>query len=96
MFILDTNVVSELRKIRLGRADPGVEQWTDSVDAGILHICAITIFELEKGVSLLERKDPRQGAILRTWLDTRVLPAFNGRIFPIDTEVVQRYAPACA
>ncbi|MHB1543911.1 MAG: PIN domain-containing protein [Gammaproteobacteria bacterium] len=92
MFVLDTNVVSELRKIRLGKADPRVEQWADSVDAGSLHISAITVLELEIGILQLERKDPRQGAVLRTWLDRLVLPEFNGRIFPVDTAVAQRCA----
>jgi predicted nucleic acid-binding protein len=92
MFVLDTNVVSELRKIRVGKADPHVAQWADSVDAGSLHISSITVLELERGVLLLERKDPRQGAILRTWLDTLVLPEFTGRIFPVDTAVAQRCA----
>jgi toxin FitB len=92
MFVLDTNVVSELRKIRLGKADPHVTEWADSVDAGSLYISAITILELEIGILQLERKDPQQGAMLRTWLDTLVLPEFNGRIFPVDTAVAQRCA----
>jgi predicted nucleic acid-binding protein len=92
MFILDTNVVSELRKIRAGRADPRVAQWADSVDAGSLHLSAITILELEIGVLQIERRDKQQGAALRTWLDTLVLPEFSGRIFPVDTAVVQRCA----
>lgn len=90
MFVLDTNVVSELRKIRSGKADPNVAQWADSVDAGSLHISAITVLELEIGIWLIERRDPEQGAVLRTWLDTLVLPAFSGRIFPVDTAVAQR------
>ena len=81
MFILDTNVVSELRKIRMGKADPNVGKWAVSVDAGSLYISAITIFELEIGVLQVERKDPKQGARLRTWLDTLVIPEFSGRIF---------------
>lgn len=92
MFILDTNVVSELRKIRLGKADPHVERWADGVNAGTLHISAITVLELEIGILQLERKDPRQGAILRIWLDRLVLPEFSGRIFPVDTAVAQRCA----
>ena len=92
MFILDTNVVSELRKIRSGKADPHVAAWADSVDAGSLHLSAITVLELEIGILLLERKDPRQGTVLRTWLETRVLPEFDGRIFPVDTAVAQRCA----
>jgi toxin FitB len=92
MFVLDTNVVSELRKIRLGKADPNLTEWADSVDAGSLHISAITVLELEIGILQLERKDPRQGTMLRTWFDTLVLPEFNGRIFPVDTAVAQRCA----
>jgi toxin FitB len=92
MFVLDTNVVSELRKIRSGKADPHVTRWADGVDAGSLHISAITVLELEIGILQMERRDPRQGAMLRTWLDTLVLPEFDGRIFSIDTAVAQRCA----
>jgi predicted nucleic acid-binding protein len=92
MFILDTNVVSELRKIGSGKADLHFTQWADSVDAGSLHISAITILELEIGILQMERRDPRQGAALRTWLDTRVLPEFSGRIFPVDKIVAKRCA----
>ena len=92
MFVLDTNVVSELRKVRLGKADPQVAQWADSVDAGSLYISAITVLELEIGVLQVERKDAQQGAILRKWLETLVLPEFDGRTLPIDTAVAQRCA----
>lgn len=92
MFILDTNVVSELRKVRLGKADRHVAQWADSVDAGELFISAITILELEIGVLLAERRDPPQGALLRTWLNSHVLPAFAERVLPVDTAVAQRSA----
>ncbi|SCX35852.1 putative ribonuclease FitB [Agrobacterium rosae] len=92
MFILDTNVVSELRKIRIGKADPNVERWADSVDADSLHLSAITILELEIGILSLERKDPQQGKVLRTWFDLLVLPEFNDRVFPVDATVAQRCA----
>ena len=92
MFLLDTNVVSELRKVRLGKADPHVAQWADSVDAGSLYISAITVLELEIGVLQIERRDPEQGAILRNWLETLVLPEFDGRTLPIDTAIAQRCA----
>ncbi|MGB8840516.1 MAG: PIN domain-containing protein [Aliidongia sp.] len=92
MFVLDTNVVSELRKIGAGKADPHVARWADSVDAATLHLSAITILELELGILQMERRDPRQAALLRTWLETRVLPEFDGRIFPVDTIVAQRCA----
>jgi predicted nucleic acid-binding protein len=64
MFVLDTNVVSELRKIRSEKADPNVAQWADSVDAGSLYISAITVLELEIGILQIERKDPEQGDVL--------------------------------
>ena len=92
MFVLDTNVVSELRKVRSGKADPHFAEWANGVDASTLHLSSITVLELELGVLQLERKDPRQGSLLRTWLDTLVLPEFSGRIFPIDTAVAQRCA----
>ena len=92
MFILDTNLVSELRKVRLGKADERVATWADSVDATKLYLSVITIQELEIGVLLAERRDPAQGAMFRTWLNSHVLPAFAGRILPIDTAVAQRSA----
>jgi predicted nucleic acid-binding protein len=92
MFVLDTNVVSELRKIRLGRADPHVANWADSVEAADLYLSAITVQELEIGVRLAERRDSAQGAMFRTWLDTQVLPAFAGRILPVDATVALRSA----
>ena len=87
MYLLDTNLVSELRKIRLGKADPNVADWADSVEAGDLYLSAITLQELEIGVLLAERRDPLQGAVFRTWLNAHVLPAFTGRILSIDTAV---------
>jgi len=92
MFLLDTNVVSELRKIRLGKANRTVAKWADSVDAADLFLSAITIQELEMGVLLAERRDPSQGAIFRVWLNGHVLPAFSGRVLPVDIAVAQRSA----
>ncbi len=92
MFLLDTNVVSELRKIRLEKADPHVAQWAGGVDADALYISAVTILELEIGVLQIERRAHRQGAVLRKWLDTLVLPEFDGRILSVDATVAQRCA----
>lgn len=92
MFVLDTNVVSELRKIHLGKADPNVTRWADSVDSADLYLSAISVQELEIGVLLLERRDPSQGTIFRTWLERQVLPAFAGRILSVDIAVAQRSA----
>lgn len=92
MYLLDTNVVSELRKVRAGKADPHVALWADSVDAADLYLSVITLQELEIGVLLAERRDPTQGAVLRAWLNSHVLPAFAGRILTVDTAVAQRSA----
>mgnify|MGYP000937189439 CR=1 FL=1 len=92
MYLLDTNVVSELRKARLGRADAQVTAWGDSVDAAELFLSAISVQELELGVPRMQHRDPTQGALLRTWLDLHVLPAFAGRILAVDTAVAQRCA----
>lgn len=89
MYLLDTNLVSELRKIRSGNADPNVARWADSVDAGVLYLSAIAILELEIGVLRIERRDVTQGAILRAWLEKQVLVEFNGRVLPIDTAVAR-------
>lgn len=92
MFLLDTNVVSELRKVRLGRADKNVARWADSVEATDLYLSVITIQELEIGVLLVERRDPAQGMVLRGWLNGHVLPAFDGRILDVDTAIARRSA----
>lgn len=92
MFVLDTNVVSELRKVRGGKADPNVAAWTETVDAAELFVSALTVMELELGVLSIERKDATQGAVLRSWLEQHVLPEFSGRTLPVDTAVAQRCA----
>ena len=92
MFVLDTNVVSELRKVRVGKVAAPVARWADAVAAGELFLSAVTIHELELGVLLAERRDPQQGAVFRTWLTNHVIPAFSGRILPVDTVVAQRSA----
>jgi predicted nucleic acid-binding protein len=92
MFVLDTNVVSELRKVRLGKADMNLTAWTESLDASELFVSAITIMELELGVLSIERKDAAQGALLRLWLEQHVLPEFSQRTLPVDTAVAQRCA----
>lgn len=92
MYLLDTNVVSELRKAKAGKADDRVTAWARSVSPGALFLSAISILELELGVLLVQRRDTSQGDILRTWLDHHVLPAFRGRILPVDTAVARRCA----
>uniref|UniRef100_UPI0036DECEAB type II toxin-antitoxin system VapC family toxin n=1 Tax=Photorhabdus sp. RM322S TaxID=3342825 RepID=UPI0036DECEAB len=92
MFVLDTNVVSELRKVRAGKANIGVASWVEGVDAAELFLSAITIMELETGILQIERRDIIQGALLRSWFNHHVIPEFTGRILPVDTAVALRCA----
>ncbi len=92
MFLLDTNVVSELRKVRLGKADRRVAQWADSVDAANLYLSVISVLEIELGILQIERRDPRQSTLLRSWFEALVLPAFKDRILPVDAMVARRCA----
>lgn len=92
MYLLDTNVVSELRKAKSGKADKQVIAWAESITAAHFYLSAISVLELEMGVLLIERRDPPQGALLRAWLNEQVLAVFEDRIIPIDTAVAQRCA----
>ena len=92
MYLLDTNVVSELRKAGSGKADQRVVDWANSVSASTLYLSVISVLELEMGVLLMERRDAAQGATLRAWLNTHVLPTFADRIVPIDVAIAQRCA----
>lgn len=90
MYLLDTNVVSELR--RPARANPGLVTWASDVMPADLFISAITLFEIERGAGLVARKDPAHGAALRGWIDGHILVVFRGRILPVDADVAQRCA----
>ena len=92
MYILDTNVVSELRKAKSVKAYKKVIQWAKDISASSLYLSVISILELETGILLAERRDPSQGTILRSWLNSHVLPAFSERILPVDTAIAQRCA----
>lgn len=92
MYVLDTNVVAELRKAKAAKADRNVTAWAESVAPSSLFLSTVTVLELELGVLLIERRDRLQGAVLRTWMDGHVLPAFAGRILAIDTAVARRCA----
>lgn len=90
MFLLDTDVVSELR--RHDQTDARVAAWADTLHPSAFFLSAITILEIEAGIVALEQQDEKQGAALRSWVDNNVLPAFEGRILPVDIAVAQRSA----
>ena len=92
MFVLDTSVVSELRKAGDGQADTNVVAWVSSVDAAELYLSAMTLMELELGILRIERRDARQGARLRSWMSDLVLPEFLDRTLPVDAAVALRCA----
>lgn len=90
MFLLDTNVLSELR--RPDRADVNVRAWASGTPAELYAISVITVMELEHGTLLVERRDPLQGGVLRRWLEQEILAQLAGRILAIDTAIARRCA----
>ncbi len=92
MFLLDTNVISELRKLGDGKADGRVAAWVSSRDAASFYLSALTLMELEIGILRIERRDAAQGERLRTWMDRHVLPEFLERTLPVDSAVALKCA----
>jgi hypothetical protein len=90
MFLLDTNVISELR--RPERADVNVVAWAGAISAASFFLSVISILEIELGALQIARKDATQGAVLRAWIDDLILPRFEGRILAVDTAVAQHCA----
>ena len=66
MYVLDTNVISELRKGN--NAEHSVRMWAEAMSAASLYLSVVSILELEIGTLLVDRRDPKQGAILRAWI----------------------------
>ena len=97
MYLLDTNVLSEMRKASRTKAssakmDRRVENWVNSVSPFDLYMSVVSILELERGFHLLKPRDPAQAEVIRLWVRNRILPSFDGRILPVDLAVAQRCA----
>jgi predicted nucleic acid-binding protein len=90
-YLLDTNVVSELRKPE-SRANPAVRSWARTQRTSELFLSVITVMEVEIGVGRVEKRDTAQGTVLRRWLEQDLLPAFAGRLLPVDVPVARRAA----
>ena len=90
MFLLDTNVISELR--RPDRADNNVVAWAKTASAANFFLSVISILEIELGALQIARRDEERGAVLRGWIDDQILRTFDGRILPVDTVVARRCA----
>ena len=90
MFLLDTNVISELRQGK-PMQNAQVLAWAKGHIFDRFFLSAITILELEKGVQALEHKQPPQGQALRRWLDG-VTDVFDGRTIPFSASMAKRSA----
>src|SRR6266480_8102457 len=91
MYVLDTDVVSELRTPE--RADPHVAAWAARTPLVLHFISSVTLYELEVGILLMERRDRAQGAVLRAWMDLRYCPASRGgscRSIPLSRGALRR------
>ncbi len=87
MYFLDTNILSELRKITAGKGDKTVTDWFQSVPYQQLYLSSISLMEIEIGILSKERKDQQQGKILRDWFTNFVLPEFAERTLNVDKKV---------
>ncbi|HZP74852.1 MAG TPA: type II toxin-antitoxin system VapC family toxin [Pseudolabrys sp.] len=90
MFLLDTNVISELR--RPERAHPNVIKWSSGIAVTQFFMSGMSLLEIERGALQIARRDAAQGQILKTWIDSQILARFEGRILPVDSVVALRCA----
>ncbi|MCD2174199.1 type II toxin-antitoxin system VapC family toxin [Rhizobium sp. C4] len=86
MYLLDTNVISEFRRLTLRRGNKSVQAWAETVSSRSLYLSSITIFEIEVGIHSLEAKDPAGAENIRQWLQNHVLKEFGARILPFDVD----------
>lgn len=88
MYLLDTNIVSELRKMEKGKADPNVVHWFHSVNLSDAYLSVVTLFEIRVGILQLKNRDIQQATSLQDWFENRLMPHFEQRILPIDKKVM--------
>lgn len=87
MYLMDTNVISESRKVHLGKANTGLTLWTESTAQNSMYVSVITLMEIEQGILGLSRRDKKQGNMLNEWFQQTVRPAFSGRILDVDESI---------
>ena len=92
MYLLDTNVISELRKPRSRSTDQNVIRWASGIAAGSLYISVVTILEIELGMLQIARRNPFQADLLRAWIEDQILFEFSGRILQVDVQIARRTA----
>ncbi len=86
MLLLDTNVLSELRKPST-RRDDRFNAWAEALSPSDTYLSVITLLEVRAGIESRRRHDPKQAELLDTWLDHTVLPAYVGRVLDVDQDV---------
>ena len=87
MYLLDTNIISELKKLDSGKIHPQVQRWAYSINLMQTKISVVSITEIRTGILSLTRKDQAQAASLDNWFTNRLLPAYRTRTLSVDTEV---------
>lgn len=87
MFLRDTNILSELRKVERGRGHHGVVNWAAGVAMTTMYLSVITLMEIEVGILLIARRDQGQADRLRLWLHGQIMPRFAARLLPVDATV---------
>ena len=87
MYLLDTNIISELKKLDSGKIHPQVQRWAYSINLMQTKISVVSIIEIRTGILSLARKDQAQAASLDNWFTNRLLPAYRTRTLSVDTEV---------
>jgi toxin FitB len=87
MYLLDTNIISESRQLGTARIDHHAARWFAQVDVEITFISAMTLFELERGVRQIERRDAAQGSVLRRWLSDQIMTTYEHRTLPLTRAV---------
>ncbi|CAM3841566.1 type II toxin-antitoxin system VapC family toxin [Avibacterium endocarditidis] len=89
MYFIDTNVLSEIRKIKSGKANQGVIRWLSEINEQQIYTNIVVMMELERGILAKERKDPWQGKILRQWFENTIKIGFANRILHLDAKTAQ-------
>ena len=89
MYLIDTNCLSEFRRIASGRADHNVAAWAACVSLSTLYLSVISIFEVQAGISSVESRDPAKAKSLTHWLEEGVIPRFERRILPVDQAIAR-------
>ena len=90
MFLLDTEVVWELRRARTRSGDSAVAEWAATQSRAPMFISALALIELGQAAAMAERRDKGTGVALRRWIDGPVAAAFDGRVLSVDTAVARR------